>query len=118
MEAEFRYDAHDPFAVSITFHLGDDTAVRWELARTLLVRAITDPAGAGDVCLWPNLDAEYRAVVLLSLGAPQGELVVEIRTNQLYRFLTRTLAMVPFGTESEWLDVDAVVAQLLGSSAQ
>ena len=37
IDAEFQYDAHDPFAVAITFHLGDDTYVRWELARTLLV---------------------------------------------------------------------------------
>ena len=57
-------------------------------------------------------------MVVLSLGGPDGALVVEVRTNQLHRFITRTLAMVPFGTESEWLDVDAVVAQLLSSGAQ
>ena len=56
--------------------------------------------------------------MVLSLTAPHGEVVGEVRTNQLYRFITRTLAMVPLGTESERLDVDAVVAQLLASGAQ
>ena len=117
IEAEFRYDAEDPFAVAITFPVGAGV-LRWELARFLLAQGVTDPAGEGDICLWPHVTDEGRAVVVLSLHSTHGELVGEVRTNQLYRFLTRTLAMVPLGTESEWLDVDAVVAMLLGSEAQ
>ena len=117
IEAEFRYDADDPFAVALSFDLGDDV-LRWDLARSVLARGMTDPSGEGDVCLWPNVTEEGRAVVVLSLFSTYGELVGEVRTNQLYRFITRTLALVPLGTESEWLDVDGVVAQLLGSQTQ
>ena len=117
IEAEFRYDADDPFAVSLTFHLGDDV-LRWELARSLLAEGLTDPAGQGDVSLWPHVTDAGRAVVVLSLWSPYAELVGEVGLNQLYRFLTRSLVLVPLGTEAEWLDVDGVVAELLGSGAQ
>jgi len=117
IEAEFRYDAEDPFAVALTFHLGDDV-LRCDVARSLLVQGLTDPAGEGDVCLWPHVTEEGRAVVVLSLCSTHGELVGEVHAFQLYRFITRTLALVPLGTESEWLDVDGAVAQLLGSEAQ
>ncbi len=117
LEVEFRYDAQDPFAVALSIPVGDEV-VRWELARSVLARGVTDPAGDGDICLWPHVTDEGRAVVVMNLCSERGELVGEVRTNQLYRFLTRTLAVVPMGTESEWLDVDAVVEQLLGSDAQ
>lgn len=116
LEAEFRYDAADPYAVAMTFLLGD-TLLRVELDRSVLAQGVTDPAGEGDICLWPHVTDEGRAVVVLSLCSATGELVGEVRTNQLYRFLTRTLALVPLGTESDQLDVDAVVEQLLGSDA-
>ncbi len=117
IEAELRYDAEDPFAVALTFHLGEDV-LHWDLARSVLAQGLTDPAGEGDVCLWPHVTEEGRAVVVLSLCSTYGELVGEVHAFQLYRFITRTLALVPLGTESEWLDVDGVVAQLLGSEAQ
>jgi len=117
IEAEFRYDPADPYAVALTFHLGDDV-LRWDLARSVLARGLTDPSGEGDVCLWPHVTEEGRAVVMVNLFSSDGELVGEIRTNELYRFITRTLALVPLGTENDWLDLDSVVAQLLRSEAQ
>ena len=47
IQVEFRYDVHDPFAVGLTFHVGDDTYLRWELSRSLLVQGMTDPAAYG-----------------------------------------------------------------------
>lgn len=117
IDAEFRYDTDDPFAVGLAFDLGDDV-LRWDLARSVLARGMTDPSGEGDVCLWPHVTDEGRAVVVVSLVSADGELVGEVRTNELYRFITRTLALVPLGTESDWLDVDGVVSQLLGSDSQ
>lgn len=117
IEAEFAYDADDPFAVALTFFLGNHV-LRWDVARSLLAQGLTDPAGQGDVFVWPHVTEEGRAVVVLRLSSTYGELVGEVRLNQLYLFLTRTLALVPLGAESERLDVDGVVAQLLGSEAQ
>ncbi|MGH3345540.1 MAG: SsgA family sporulation/cell division regulator [Nocardioides sp.] len=117
VEADFSYDAAEPYAVTITFH-DEDVAVRPELARSSLARGITEPVGGGRISLWPSLTAEGRAVVVMSASSPDGDLVCEIRTNQLHRFLTRTFALVPVGTESDHLDLDAVVERLLTSDAQ
>ncbi|NUQ89124.1 MAG: SsgA family sporulation/cell division regulator, partial [Glycomyces artemisiae] len=55
--ATFEYDAADPWAVRITFPgAGGDTAtgVRWMVGRDLLLQGVTDPAGEGDVQLFPS----------------------------------------------------------------
>ena len=103
--------------MALTFHLGDDV-LHWDLAPGGAPQGLTDPAGEGDAFLWPHVTEEGRAGVVLSLCSTYGELVGEVHAFLLYRFITRTLALVPLGTESEWLDVDGVVAQLLGSEAQ
>ena len=117
VEADFCYDPAEPYAVTITFH-DEDVAVRPELARSSLARGITEPVGGGRISLWPSLTSDGRAVVVVSASSPDGDLVCEIRTSQLHRFLTRTFALVPVGTESDHLDLDAVVEQLLTSGAQ
>jgi hypothetical protein len=117
IEVDFSYDPTDPYAVSIAFQPGV-TNDRRELARSFLARGITEPVGGAHLSLWPSLTAEGRAVVVLSIVSPDGDLVCEIRTNQLHRFLTRTFALVPVGTESDHLDLDRVVERLLTSDAQ
>ncbi len=117
VEVEFSYDPADPYAVAIVFEAGLPT-VRRELARSSLARGITEPVGGAHLSLWPSLTAAGRAVVVLSMVSPDGDLLCEIRTNQLHRFLTRTFALVPVGTESDHLDLDRVVERLLTSDAQ
>ncbi len=117
VEADFCYDPAEPYAVTITFH-DHAVAARPELARSSLARGITEPVGGGRLSLWPSLTTEGRAVVVLSASCPDGDVVCEIRTNQLHRFLARTFALVPVGTESDHLDLDAVVERLLTSDAQ
>lgn len=110
----FGYDLADPFAVTVTFCTpqGD---LPWTFARDLLVRGLDGPNGDGDVHVWPSITARGRAVVLVELSSPDGHLVAQARTDEVHRFLTRTLALVPAGTESEHLDVDRLVGQLLGA---
>lgn len=112
-QAEFGYDAENPFSVTIT--LVDAGGVRWELARTVLVQGVTGVAGAGHARVWPIVNDAGRSLVVLHLESPQGELVAEVLTTQLDRFLGRTTALVPLGTESELLDLDTLVEQLLTS---
>ena len=102
-----------PWAVWITFPGGRDE-VRWAVGRTLLLQGLTDPAGEGDIQLWPSIDEDGRAAVVVEFCSPDGRLVGQLRTNELYRFLTRTLALVPLGTES--IDLDVLVAALTSPS--
>ena len=46
--ASFGYDPSDPYAVWITFPSAQGD-VRWAMCRATLLRALTDPAGQGDL---------------------------------------------------------------------
>ena len=106
------YRPEEPYAVTATFRTewGD---VVWTFARDLLRQGLTDPAGEGDVHIWPCLDENGGAVVVVELSSPDGELVAQAPTREVTRFVNRTLARVPAGTESEYLDLDLLVAELL-----
>ena len=108
--ATFSYDATDPYAVQVTFHVpaGD---VPWVVARSLLVRGLGEPAGDGDIRLQPGLDEEGRAIVRMDFHSPEGRLRVEARTGDLLGFLGRTWISVRPGEET--LDVDDLLASLL-----
>jgi hypothetical protein len=112
LEAALGYNPADPFAVTATFFTvaGD---VVWTFARELLSRGLTDPAGEGDVHIWPCLDASGRATVIIELRSPDGELVAQARTQDVYRFVSRSLASVPAGMECAHMDVDQLIEQLL-----
>ena len=115
LTASLGYEPSDPYAVWITF-LTPTTQVRWAICRMTLLLGLTDPAGRGDLQLWPSVDHDGRAVVVLEFHSPDGRLVAEAPTHDVYRFLTRTLAVVPAGTEGDHLDLDALVDDLLGRS--
>ena len=110
---ELTYDTSDPFSVTVA--LAGVGGARWELARTVLVQGVTGVAGAGHARVWPIVNDAGRSLVVLHLESPQGELVAEVLTTRLDHFLGRTTALVPLGTESELLDLDTVVEQLLTS---
>lgn len=112
LDAELGFYPADPYAVTATFRTpGGD--VIWTFARDLLMAGLTSPAGDGDVHVWPCLDAAGRAVVIIELNSPDGELLVQAPTKDVYRFVTRTLGAVPAGSESDFIDVDLLITQLL-----
>ena len=115
LPAEFSFDSADPYAVWISVPHGDEVA-RWALCRSLVSRGLTDPVGEGAVQLWPSTNEAGTGVVVLDLRSPDAEVVAEVSTRELYRFLTRTLAMVPFGSERRHLDVDRLISELLDGS--
>ena len=106
------YDPQDPYAVALVFHTAEGD-VTWMVARELLVVGAGSPAGDGDVMVWPALTPDLEDAVVLRLQAPGGRLVLRLGMAELDDFLARTLALVPWGTESEHLDLDALVADLL-----
>lgn len=112
LELRLGYSPEDPYAVTVTFRTewGD---VIWTMARELLSRGLTNPTGEGDVHVWPCLDPQGNAVVIIELSSPDGELLVQVRTRDLTRFVERTFARVPAGAESDHIDVDLLISQLL-----
>ncbi|WP_460828544.1 SsgA family sporulation/cell division regulator [Nocardioides hungaricus] len=117
LPAEFGYDPADPWAVWITFRgaSGHSTEpVRWAVGRDLLLHGMTEPAGEGDVLLFPSVDENGRAAVVMELCSPDGRLVTQLRTSDLNDFLVKTLTAVPLGTET--IDLDLLVESLVGES--
>lgn len=110
--AQFAFDPSDPYAVWVILPWVDDTH-RWAMCRSLLCRGLTDPVGEGDVQLWPSTDKTGSGVVVMDLWSAGVHVVAEVSTRDLYRFLTRTLAVVPFGSEHLHLDVDLMIGDLL-----
>src|SRR3712207_7533550 len=88
-------------------------SVSWSFARELLVTGLDEPAGIGDVRVWPWATPRGDFVAL-ALSSPDGNALFEVPRSVLVRFLRRTYVVVPRGRESEHLDVDAAVNRLLG----
>jgi hypothetical protein len=110
--ARFSYLADDPYAVHVTFHLGQDTPVTWVFARELLVEGVFRACGQGDVRIWPTrLDG--RNAICLALSSPAGDALLEAPAGPVAAWLERTLRRVPPGREDAGLDVDGALAALL-----
>ena len=112
VDAALGYDPADPFAVTVTFVTVEGDVV-WTFARDLLARGLSGPAGLGDVHIWPCVDADGGATVIIELCSPDGELVAQAGTRDIYQFLGRSLAAVPAGTETDGIDLDQLIDQLL-----
>lgn len=117
VQASLRYEPADPYAVYVIFHAGDEPCaeVSWSFARQLLVDGLKEPAGLGDVRVWPWL-GDDGPVAALALSSPDGHALFEVPRDSLEDFIARTYAQVPLGTESGHLDLDATLANLLGAS--
>ncbi len=115
------YDAADPFAVRIAFgEVGDrsgavdaEDGVAWLLSRELLQTGLSQPAGEGDVRLWPVHTA--GDVLFLHLRAPSGEALFELPRATVTAFLRQTEALVPSGAEVSMLDLDDELHVLLSN---
>jgi hypothetical protein len=114
LDAELQYDTGDPYAVTALFTTGA-TKVRWTFGRELLIQGLYEPTGDGDVHVWPCLDTEGHAVVIIELCSPDGEALVQARTGQLTSFVERMVAVVPPGSESSHVNVDAAITAILSA---
>jgi hypothetical protein len=116
MQADLNYDPRDPYAVTAVFMTGAGN-VRWTFGRDLLVQGIYEPAGDGDVHVWPCLDADGHAVVIIELCSPDGEALVQARTGDLNTFVDRMTTLVAPGSEAEFMDIDATIAAIFAAEA-
>ena len=114
--AGLRYESDDPWAVRVAFHTGGegDGIVEWMFARQLLTDGVAEAYGEGDVRVWPSLHGEDR-VVNLAMASPSGSALFEIDRDALVEFLQQTYLAVPTGMESDVVDLDSELEQLLSS---
>ncbi|MEV4329641.1 SsgA family sporulation/cell division regulator [Streptomyces sp. NPDC049597] len=110
--ARLTYRTDDPYAVHITFHTRSDHPVDWTFARDLLVEGVFRPCGDGDVRVWPAKSGG-RGVILLALGSPEGDALIEASSAVVSGWLEQTLRLVPPGSETEQLGLDDGLAELL-----
>lgn len=111
LDAHLNYQRTDPLAVRLSFPAAVSLAggaVAWVFGRDLLDLGLREPAGDGDVHVWP--DGPERTMV--EFVSPQGTALIEFRTRDLRDFLRRTYATVPAGQEAQYLDLDSALMDL------
>lgn len=117
--ADLRYDSANPYAVSMTFHVGADQTVRWLFGRDLLLHGQHALTGIGDVQVWPSRPFGTSQVCIALRPCPHDDaVVVTASARTLGAFVRRTLAVVPAGTEARHLDLDGAVQQLLNGPGE
>jgi hypothetical protein len=110
------YWTDDPFAVTVEIQTRGNRFVDWVLARELLVTGLSAPAGIGDVRVRPATMGEWE-VTLVEIRSPDGRAVLEVDRDLLRQFVEATLELVPLGTESMLVDIDAEIEKITRSCA-
>jgi Streptomyces sporulation and cell division protein, SsgA len=112
--AGLEYAADDPYAIRMAFYVGNDEPVEWIFARELLTVGIVRKVGDGDVEVWPA--GQDDTTLNIALSSPFGNALFEVPLSPLAEFLHRTYQVVPAGQESEFVDMDAELENLLWPS--
>lgn len=112
LPAVLSYDASAPFEVSVTFD-PDTVPVTWCFARDLLRQGVFAPAGEGDLRIWPCLDSDGKDTVVFELRSGCDPVLIGAPAPLMIEFLERSLAVVPAGEESSYLDLDSALNALL-----
>lgn len=124
LTAVWSYGRQDPYAVRMALDTGEDAPVEWVLARDLLTAALHGRAGIGDVRAWPSAPPAYPGaaagtggkILNIVLGPPHGYACFHVDAADIEAFLGRTYEMVPAGEESDHLNLDAGLAELLSQA--
>ncbi|MGN6485490.1 MAG: SsgA family sporulation/cell division regulator, partial [Thermomicrobiales bacterium] len=106
LSADFSYRAEDPYAITVVFRTPEQS-VSWIFGRELLAEGQSEPAGFGDVQVWPTVTRRGVALTVIELNSPDGIVQVEGVSRDLARFLDATYRLVPTGHEADHLDIDA-----------
>jgi Streptomyces sporulation and cell division protein, SsgA len=125
--AGLHYASADPYAIRMAFHVGTGEPVEWTLSRDLLAAALVSPQGIGDVRAWPSAAPGGPAAEGAGKGAAAGLLHLEMSSPfgharfqacaaAVASFLQKTYAIVPAGYESDFLDFDAELTELLSQA--
>jgi sporulation and cell division protein SsgA len=128
--ARLFYSRKDPYAIRIAFHVELDQPVEWMFARDLLATGTEGRKGLGDITFWPSAatgaDADVAAtgggasgggasggVLNIALSSPFGKAHFAASATEISDFLRRTYQIVPAGEESDHIDIEAELNDLL-----
>jgi hypothetical protein len=117
--ASLHYSCKDPYAIKMAFHIGTDEPVEWTFARDLLAAALHDREGIGDVQAWPSADGalgDGSGILNIAMTSPFGHAQFEAAADDVASFLDRTYEVVPVGGESQYIDFDAELGELLSEA--
>ena len=106
------YRADDPFAICMALDVGTDEPVEWIFARDLLASGLQELAGEGDVRIFPG-DLYDDDVLNIALLSPSGRARFKAPLAAMAAFVQRTLAIVAAGHETESVDIDRELRELL-----
>lgn len=114
--ARLCYSRQDPYAIRITFHVELDQPVEWMFARDLLATGTEGRKGLGDITFWPSAgsaDGAPGGVLNIALSSPFGKAHFAASAREISDFLRRTYQIVPAGEESQHIDIEAELNDLL-----
>jgi hypothetical protein len=113
--ARLFYSRADPYAIRIAFHVELDQPVEWMFARDLLATGTEGRKGLGDITFWPSAGAGGASggVLNIALSSPFGKAHFAASAREISDFLRRTYQIVPAGEESEHIDIEAELNDLL-----
>ncbi len=107
--SRWSYSADEPFAITVEFQTDSNAWITWVFARDLLLAGLKAPAGIGDVRFVPFEDEGDR-LLLFQVESDQGRASWFLNRDDAEEFATMTLDAVPVGTESEHVNMDALIA--------
>jgi hypothetical protein len=111
------YLVDDPFAVTFSIRTRSHRWVTWVMARDLLLAGLTGNAGVGDIRLRPCRVHGYE-VLVVEISSPDGHAALEVDRGLLSRFVRATTQIVPLGSETSVLDMDAEIEKITRSCAE
>ena len=83
-----------------------------DLARDLLAVGMEGPAGEGDVHVWPA-DEHGHELLNIALSSRSARLHFEAPRSSTAAFLSRTYEVIGAGHETDYIDVDSELDELL-----
>lgn len=110
--SRWTYLAGDPYVVNLSFRTDRGRWIEWSFARDLVVEGLGRPAGLGDVRVRPDFEFPDE-VLVIELESPDGYALVEMCRTDAEGFVEDTRDLVPLGAESDLLDIDAFIAQII-----
>jgi hypothetical protein len=113
VQVALRYDTRDPYAIVAAFRTGRAGWVEWVFSRDLLADGLIAQAGEGDVRIRPGMgDPE---IVVVELNSPSGHAVFEASAQRLAEFLDASYDIVLPGDETQWMNVDHALDQMIAN---
>ncbi|HEX8520541.1 MAG TPA: SsgA family sporulation/cell division regulator [Pseudonocardia sp.] len=105
------YSTADPYAVTLGVRGRGDRFVEWLVARDLVLDALREPVGRGDVRMSPQHVQGYD-IVEIEIWSADGRAVLEVDRELLAQFLEASTTLVPVGDEGAHVDLDAEIDRL------